>query len=84
MSTRQVEEIFNSIQGSSVAHNEDVDIEAMFLDFSAGKKQYYWQHVQDKFIIVLFKNEISHDFQHISQGAVDLNFALFFFNVLSF
>ena len=77
MSTRQVEEIFNSIQGSSVAHNEVVDIEAMFLDFSAGKKQYYWQHVQGKLIIVLFKTEISHDFQHISQGALYLNFPLF-------
>lgn len=60
------QEIFYQARGSKFVQTGNEDTQTILLDFSTQQKQYLWQHVKDKLIIVLVKRGKSPDFQHYS------------------
>ena len=63
----ETSEIFKMTNGSKLINlPKDENIETTLLEFTSQKKQYFWQHVQDKLIVVLVRNVLSPDFLHQS------------------
>ena len=60
------QEIFNQARGSKFVQTGNEDTQTILLDFPTQQKQYLWQHVKDKLIVVLVKRGKSPDFQHYS------------------